>query len=63
MLLGRFKNARQALVWRNWLSGDSAMARRYASRSLRRDSVSAGEDDVDVNHDFDGSGDGGAEDS
>lgn len=35
------------------------MARRYASRPLRRDSVSSGEDEVERNQDFAGRGEGG----
>jgi hypothetical protein len=56
---GRFRNARHALVSRHLRSGLSAIARRYVSRSLRRDSVSSGEAVVDLNQDFEGREAGG----
>ena len=60
VLLGRFKKVRQALVFRHLSSSDSLIALRYASSPLRRSSASSGEETVRVNHDFEGSGAGGA---
>ena len=60
VLLGRFRKVRQALVFRHLSSSDSFMVVRYVSRPLRRSSVNSGEEVVRVNHDFEGSGAGGA---
>jgi hypothetical protein len=57
--LGRLRNARHTDVSRQRRSGFSAMARRYFSRPARRDSVSSGEEAVDLNQDFEGRGEGG----
>ena len=60
-LLGRLRNVLQALVFRHRSSSVPLIVRRYASRPLRRSSVSSGEEVVRVNHDFDGNKAGGGE--
>ena len=60
VVLGRFRKVRHALVFRHLSSSDSLTVVRYISRPLRRSSVSSGEEVVRVNHDFEGSGAGGA---
>ena len=60
LLLGRLRKVRHALVFRHLSSSDSFIVLRYISSPLRRSSVSWGEEVVRVNHDFDGSGAGGA---
>jgi len=59
VVLGRLRNDLQALVFRHRLSSVSFIVLRYASRPLRRSSMSSGEEVVRVNHDFDGSEAGG----
>ena len=58
--LGRLRNVLQALVFLHRSSSELFMVLRYASRPLRRCSVSSGDDVVRVNHDFPGSETGGA---
>ena len=60
VLLGRLRNIRHALVFRHLSSSDSFIVVRYISSPWRRSSVSSGEEVVRVNHDFEGSGAGGA---
>ncbi len=59
VLLGKLRKVLQALVLRHRSSSVSLMTLRYASRPLRRSSVSSGEEVVRVNHDFEGSWAGG----
>ena len=60
VLLGRFRKVRQALELRHLSSSDRLIVMRYVSSPWRRSSVSSGEEVVRVNHDFEGSGAGGA---
>ena len=60
VVLGRLRKVRHALVLRHLSSSDPWIVVRYVSRPLRRSSVSSGEEVVRVNHDFEGSGAGGA---
>lgn len=58
-VLGRFRNARQALEFRHWGSSASLIARRYVSRPFRRSSRRVALETVLANQDFGGRGAGG----